>query len=124
MKLRKCPTPLAICRFDRSSEIPQWVATSRFFSVTKTSDELSIVCDQSVVPEGIQTERDWLSFRVVGTLDFSLTGILAAIAKPLAEEKVSIFSISTFDTDYVLVKSGDWPKACDALRAAGFTVIE
>jgi uncharacterized protein len=120
MKLQELPEILAVCRLDPQSEIPSWTLKSRFFSITKTSDELSIVCEQTLVPSNIKAETDWMGFRVVGTLDFSLTGILAAIANPLAQEKISIFAISTFDTDYVLIKSATWESAKQVLQKAGF----
>ncbi len=120
MKLQELSEILAVCRLEPQSEIPAWVNKSRFFSITKTSDELSIVCEQALVPADMKAETDWKGFRVVGTLDFSLTGILAAIANPLAQEKISIFAISTFDTDLVLIKSATWEPAKRVLHKAGF----
>jgi hypothetical protein len=120
MKLQELSEILAVCRLEPQSEIPAWAYTSRFFSITKTADELSVVCEPSVVPTNVKAETGWKGFRVVGTLDFSLTGILAAIANPLAQEKISIFAISTFDTDYVLIKSSSWEPAKIVLQKAGF----
>lgn len=120
MTLQELSEILAVCRLEPQSEIPAWALKSRFFSITKTFDELSVVCEQTVVPANVKAETDWKGFRVVGTLDFSLTGILAAIANPLAQEKISIFAISTFDTDYVLIKGSTWEPAKNVLRAAGF----
>ena len=123
MRLQELSEILAVCRLVPQSEIPVWVGKSRFYSITKTSDELSIVCEQALVPADMKAETDWKGFRVVGTLDFSLTGILAAIANPLAQEKISIFAISTFDTDYVLIKSPTWDHAKRVLSAAGFNFL-
>lgn len=123
MKLQELPPILAVCRLDPASEIPIWAKTGRFFSLTQTPDELSIVCEQAVVPAGVQCEGDWRVFKVVGPLDFSLTGILASIANPLAQAKISLFAVSTFDTDYVLVKNVDWTRALEALQAAKFEII-
>ena len=122
MKLQELSEILAVCRLEPQSEIPAWVNKSRFFSITKTSDELSIVCEQALVPADMKAETDWKCFRVVGTLDFSLTGILAAIANPLAQEKISIFAISTFDTDYLLVKENHLENAIKVLSAAGHLI--
>jgi hypothetical protein len=94
-----------------------------FFSVTRTPDELSIVCVESQAPDDAKSERGWRVLQVIGPLEFSLTGILAAIAAPLAAAGVSIFAISTFDTDYVLVKEENLAKALDALRAADHRVV-
>ena len=115
--LRVLPGRYAICRLE-----PQEALPSSFFSVTRTADELSVVCVEERAPAGVQCELGWRILQVAGPLEFSLTGVLVAIATPLAEAGVSIFAISTFDTDYVLVKEDDLVKAVDALRAAGHRV--
>ena len=112
----------AICRLDASEPLPEWALTSDFFSVTRARDEISIVCKQDDVPEGIRYEREWRCFRVEGPLDFSLTGILNSLTSPLASGGVSIFAISTFDTDYLLVKERDFERAVENLVAAGHIV--
>lgn len=109
-----------VCRLDKDSRIPDWAYQSEFFSLTKTFDELSIVCLQESIPEGIKCERDWRILKVEGILDFSLTGILASISNTLAKAGISIFAVSTYDTDYVLVKDIDFKNAIEALRQAGF----
>ena len=116
------PDTFAICRLAPHSAIPSWVTASNFFSITRTPDEQSIVCRQSAVPNEIRSERDWRCLQVNGPLDFSLTGILASLAAPLANAGISIFAISTFDTDYLLVKENDLAKAIDILRQAGHKV--
>ena len=83
--------------------------------ITKTTDELSIVCYEDIVPKNIKAEKDWVSFKVEGPLDFSLTGVLSSLAGPLADENISIFSISTFDTDYLLVKSENFIRSKNVL---------
>lgn len=93
-----------------------------FSSVTRTPSELSVVCAEGLAPAGTKCEGGWRIFQVAGPLDFALTGVLAAIAGPLADAGVSIFSISTFDTDYVMLKEENLAKAVDALRAAGHGV--
>jgi uncharacterized protein len=113
---------LAICRLDRDGAIPEWAAQGEFLSITRTPDELSIVCPASVVPEGQPCKRGWRAWRVAGTLDLGAVGVLAALASPLAEAGVSIFAISTHDTDYLLVKDEDMERAGVTLRKAGHQV--
>lgn len=113
------PDTVAICRLSQNANVPDWALTGEFFSITKTADELSLVCNQVSIPEDVPCERDWRCLKVEGTLDFSLTGILAALAAPLAEAKISIFAISTFDTDYLLVKENHLKNAIKVLSAAG-----
>jgi len=117
LTLSVLPDTFAICRLDARAPIPAW-ARGDFLSITRTRDELSIVCAQSNVPDGIQCERDWRAFQVVGQLDFALTGILASLSAPLADAGISIFALSTFDTDYILVKARDLEKAKRVLREA------
>ena len=105
MKLSVLDSTLAVCKIDPDGGVPQWATKGSFYSITRTPDELSIVCDSSIVPDGVVSEKSWKAFKVQGPLDFGLTGILAAIANPLAQAKISIFAVSTFETDYVLVKA-------------------
>ena len=119
LKLRVVPERLAVCRLEPDAELPPWAMTGRFRSVSWTPAELSIVCRESSVPEGVTSERGWRCFMVVGPLDFSLTGILLRIAEPLAKAGISIFAISTFDTDYVLVKDASFPEAQRILEQSG-----
>lgn len=119
LTLSVLPGTFAICRFDADASIPSWVTTRDFVSITRTRDELSIVCAQRDVPAAIRCERDWRALKVDGTLDFALTGILASLAAPLADAGISIFAISTYDTDYLLVKEMNLPRAVQVLSAAG-----
>ena len=115
---------LSICRLDASAPLPDWVATARgFTSVTRTLDELSIVCPEDAIPAGVPSEEGWRIFKIRGPLDFALTGVLASVAEPLAHAGIAIFAISTFDTDYVMVKESDSEAAAQALRAAGHRVF-
>jgi hypothetical protein len=113
---------LAICRLDPGAALPDWAGGGRFVSITRTPAELSIVCAAHVVPAAIQAERDWRALQVAGPLDFTLTGILAALAQPLAEAGISIFALSTYDTDYLLVRAHALERAIAALTAAGHHV--
>ena len=108
MRLSILPCSFAVCRLSPDQEVPVWVWKHKtLLSVTYTGDELSIVCQTSLIPSNIQAEVGWVAIKVQGPLDFSLTGILAALSGPLAAGGISIFAISTFDTDYMLVKERD-----------------
>ena len=116
------PEPYAICRLEPGAEIPAWTGGERFLTISKTKSELSIVCLEKGVPGEIRAERKRRLMQVEGTLPFSLTGVLAAIAVPLAEAQVSIFAVSTYDTDYVLVEEGELEKAIRVLETAGHAI--
>lgn len=110
------PEKLAICHLDRKSPVPAWATDNvNFSSIAKTSSELSIVCAQEKIPGGILAEKDWRAFKVDGSLGFVLTGVVASLANPLAEAKISIFYISTYETDYLLVKEENLEKAAEIL---------
>jgi hypothetical protein len=124
MKLLVLPDRLAVCRLARDVAVPAWAWQGTLVSVTRTDNELSIVCDEASVPECAATvERGWRVLRVAGTLDFALVGVLARLAAPLAEAGVSIFALSTFDTDYLLVREASLDVAVAALCAAGHDVV-
>ena len=112
-----------VCRFNSDEAIPEWVFQSSFYSVTKTLDELSVVCSQDSIPNKIKCEKDWRILRVEGPLDFSLIGILSSISTTLANKGISIFAISTYDTDYILVKDKNIDMAIDALSAEKHEII-
>jgi len=107
----------AAARSLRSSEI------ARFISITRTDHELSIVCDETLVPEGVRAERGFVALRVVGTLDFSLTGIIARLTVPLAGAGVPVFVVSTFESDYILVRVEHRAAAIAALCGVGHILI-
>jgi hypothetical protein len=116
------PDSFAICRLNSDSPVPTWATAGPFLSITRTADELSIVCPEAAVPEGTRCERDFRCLRIAGTLDFSEVGVLASLVTPLAEAGVSVFAISTFDTDYLLVKDRDLQKAVAVLQRAGHCI--
>ena len=116
------PWVLAVCRLDADSSLPDWAPTDTFLSITRTSDELSVVCLQEVVPPEVRCKKGWRCLRVEGPLEFSEVGILASLTAVLAATDVSLFAISTFDTDYLLVGGGDLERAVNALRGAGHRV--
>ncbi len=113
---------LAIARLRASEPIPEWSVRSAWCSITNTGSELSIVCPQQNVPNEVASEKGWRPFAVKGPLDFELTGVLASLATPLAAAGISIFAVSTFDTDYLLVKQEQLAAAIETLQRAGHTV--
>lgn len=122
MKLQILEKSFAVCRLEPKSNIPTWALAGAFFSISRTETELSVVCEESLVPLEVRSETGWRILQVLGTLDFNLTGILASIVNPLAEAKISIFSISTFDTDYVLVKDVSLELSRQVLRSKGMEI--
>jgi uncharacterized protein len=116
------PELFAICRLEPNAEVPQWAGGETFLTISKTKSELSIVCEEARVPAAIHAERKRRLMQIAGTLAFSLTGILAAVAVPLAEAQISIFGVSTYDTDYVLVAEADLERAISVLESAGHVV--
>jgi hypothetical protein len=109
----------AVCRLDAGAAIPAWATAGSLFSVTRTGEELSLVCSQSLVPDGVRCERDWRCLQLAGPIPFTTVGVLASLVQPLAESGISVFAVSTFDTDYLLVKATDLQEASDALRHKG-----
>ena len=110
-----------ICRIEPNKSIPEW-ARGDFVSVTHTREELSIVCPDRNVPDDVQSETGWRCLRVAGKLDFSLVGVIANITTILADADVSTFVISTFDTDYLLLREVDLDCSTAALVEAGHSV--
>lgn len=98
------------------------MATAAFFSVTRTTEETSVVCEERRIPDGVRAERGFRLLRVAGTIPFAATGVLASVASPLADAGVPIFVVSTFDTDYLLIHESRLESAIAALRAAGHGV--
>jgi hypothetical protein len=111
-------------RLPAGSEAPAQVWESDFLTVSKTDDEVSIVCRAGIPLPAEQSVDGWSCFKVLGPLDFSLTGVLASLATCLADAGVSIFAISTYDTDYILVKSDRLATATRALATAGYLIVE
>jgi uncharacterized protein len=112
----------AVCRLAADAEIPSWIGAG-FTSVTRTPHELSIVCPQEGVPADVQTERDWACLQLQGPFAFTLTGVLASFLQPLAEARVPIFALSTYDTDWVLIPAARLDDALCALASAGHQLL-
>ena len=116
------PGRYAICRLAPNAAVPSWALKSSFCSLTRTREELSLVCEDGYIPADAQAEGARRLFCVKGPLAFSQTGVLASLAAPLAEVGISIFAVSTFGTDYLLVSERDTQLAIAALEQAGHTI--
>jgi hypothetical protein len=112
----------AVCRLGASEPLPAWAGEGPFVSITRTDAELSVVCPQEAVPAAVLAEPGWRCLRVAGPLGFGMTGILASLSEPLASSGVSIFVVSTYETDYLMVQERDLDRAVDALTRAGHRV--
>lgn len=112
----------AIARLAPEAPLPAWLPQKGFCSVTRSADELSVVCLQRAVPAAVRSDGDWRMFSLAGPFPFDMTGILLKVLAPLAAADIGIFALSTFDTDHVLVKAAHLDAAIAALRADGHTV--
>ena len=117
------PAKLAVCRFDPRAPLPDLPVASSFWSITRTPDELSLVCAEKDLLPGVQSEKGWRCMKLHGPFEFYETGILSSIVRPLAAAAVPIFVISTYDTDYLLVKDGDLETAQQVLADEGHRVF-
>ena len=117
------PDLYAVCRLKAGTPVPAWAGVGEFVSVSLTSQETSVICPQARVPAGIQAEKGFRALKVRGPLEFSLVGVLESIIGPLAAERISIFAVSTFDTDYVLVREEALARAVEILIRCGHDII-
>jgi hypothetical protein len=128
LALALLPERYCICRLDVRDELPAWahLGAARpmdFIAVTRTRGELSVVCPSRVVPADVPARSDgWRCLRVTGVLKLSLTGVLVRLLQPLAAASCPVFTVGTYETDYLLVTERDLPRAVEALRAAGHVV--
>jgi hypothetical protein len=122
LELTLFPERFAISRLAADAPIPGWATQGPFFSVTRTGDELSVVTELSRVPLGVHSQPGWRVLKVHGPFVLSEIGVLASLAAPLSEAKISLFAVSTFDTDYLLVASETLSAAIAALERAGHTI--
>jgi hypothetical protein len=122
LNLSVLPDTIAICRLGAHEAVPEWATRGTFTSVTRTEDELSVLCPQVQVPEGAKCERDWRCLKVHGPLSMDLVGIFTSITVPLAGAGISIFALSTHDTDYVLVKNDDLGRSIQVLIQEGHQI--
>lgn len=122
MELKKLPYDLTVCKVASLADVD---LDSEFFFLGKTDEELSLVCRTEDVP-AVTTERDdgWKGFRIEGVLEFSMVGILSKLSGILAENEIGLFAVSTYNTDYILVKEANFAKALEVLAAEGYTIVE
>jgi hypothetical protein len=122
MRLTVLGEQLAICRLAPASPLPPWATAGAFWSVTRTPDELSVVCLEALVPTGVAASRGWRAIKFDGPVPLDQTGILSSVTAPLAAARISVFALGTFDADYVLIPSDQRAGAIAALERAGHTV--
>lgn len=117
LKLSILPGKYGICHFDKGDSIPEWAKDTEFCSITRTPNELSIIYPQEKIPGGILVEKDWRVLKVEGPLGFVLTGVVASLSKPLADAGISIFYVSVYETDYLMVENDNLEKVRVILSA-------
>jgi uncharacterized protein len=122
LTLTVLPDRYAVCRFPPAAAVPDWGTEGDFVSISRTRDELSIVCPERNVPANVNCAAGWRVLKCEGPLDFSLTGVMASLAEPLADANVSIFPIATHDTDYILIREPQLETAVQALTSYGHAV--
>jgi hypothetical protein len=122
VKLNRYPETLAVVRLGPGTEVPKWAESSSLFSITATATETSIVCAARSVPTKSVHQRPFTAFEVEGPLDFALTGVLAELLAPLAAAEISVFTLSTFDTDWILVPGDKADQASEEWRRSGHEV--
>jgi len=119
LSLTLLPQTLALCGLDPEAPWPDWVQGPGLVSLTRTEEELSLICPQDRLPAGLTAQRGWRCFKVGGPLDPNQTGVLAALSEPLAQAGVSLLVVSTFETDYILIKEKDLSRAVEVWERAG-----
>ena len=123
MRLSRTPGSFAVCRVAAGAGVPNWFAfDAPLTAAVRRGDELSLVCSDAAVPDGVTAEPGWAAFEIAGPMEFTLTGVLASVAAPLADAGVPIFALATYDTDVVLVPGDRAGDAAEALRGAGHEV--
>ena len=122
MELKKLPYDLTVCKVASLADVDQ---DSEFFFLGKTDEELSLVCRTEDVPAAtVERDDGWKGFRIEGVLEFSMVGILSKLSGILAENEIGLFAVSTYNTDYILVKEANFAKALEVLAAEGYTIVE
>lgn len=122
MNLRLLDGRLAICRLAAGDALPPWVGREPLISITRTARELSLVLPEERVPSGVRAESGWVALELEGPIPFTATGVLASLLVPLADAGVPVFALSTFDTDYVLIREENQTRGVAALETAGHRV--
>jgi hypothetical protein len=121
--LRQLSGIYAICKLSPASPIPDWTDGEGFVSISRTGEELSIVCQSERIPPGIQASRGWRCWQFIGPFAFNETGITLSVIRPLSESDIGVFLVSTFDTDYLLIQEQDMETAKTVLLRAGHTLV-
>ncbi len=116
------PERFAVCRLDPGTPVPAWAGTAPFSSITRTADELSVICPEAAVPAGISTATGWRCLKLEGPFDFSVTGLVASFSTALARAGISLMVVCTYDTDYLLVRGPDLDRAIASLERDGFRI--
>ncbi len=114
----------SICRLEKNDTIPDDITKSNFYSITSSPKEISLVCEQKFIRDGMKVEKDWKVLKIDSILDFSLIGIISKISTILADAKISIFVVSTYDTDYVLIKKSNLEITVRVLEENGYEIIK
>jgi hypothetical protein len=120
--LNEYPEKLAVVRMGPGTQVPSWASSSSLFTVSATATETTIICGRADVPKKAMQEGPFTAFRVEGPLDFALTGVLVTLLTPLAESEIPVFTVSTYDTDWILVPVGKARNAAEEWRRCGHTV--
>jgi hypothetical protein len=115
--------PYAVCQMPAHEPAPEWAMRGAFWSVSRTPAELSVICEERHVPDGVRSQRGWACIQLAGKFPFETAGVLAAVVEPLAEAGVPVFAMSTYDTDWVLAPGEKLEEAVRALKAAGHNEI-
>lgn len=122
LKIRSVPGRYAVSRLAADAEIPAWMNGSGFQAAIRCDDELTIVCQQQRVPDGILAERDWLCLRTIGPFPFEAAGIVQSLITPLSMNEIGVFVVCTYDGEHVLIPARDAEKAVNILQEAGHTI--
>lgn len=123
LKFRWLTGPYAIVRLAPDSPVPDWATKGEFTSITRSADELSIVCPADNLPRDVDSPHHWICLKLEGPFPFELTGVLLSFIEPLSRNDIPIFAISTYDTDYVLIQEDHAGNAMDILREAGHELV-
>ena len=123
LKFRRLSGPYVVVRFAPDEPVPDWATKGEFSAISRSADELSIVCPAGNLPHDVGTKLHWICLKLQGPFAFSLTGVLLAFIEPLSSKKIPIFAISTYDTDYVLIQEEWIGAALNALRHAGHELV-
>ena len=122
LKLTSLEGDYAICQLDAQTSVPKWASLGDLYSITRTPDELSIICLHEQIPEHIPCQAGWQVLKIEGPFNFDEIGVLAALTAPLAAAQISLLTISTFDTDYIFIQAENYDQARQVLQAAGHQI--